>query len=161
MVRHRMLWTLQPGQPGGSWLPGIGRPRWLNGVLGCYHFARRAALDPGSGEPLARSANEPRPSTRDRQAVGWPFELGRERPGCPSRGQPGHGEFTGEPAAPACPPRPEDGYTGAFEVICGDCGDYPELGYSQVPRRLQRLRGPYNTIEAGLAACQERLGLAN
>lgn len=59
------------------------------------------------------------------------------------------------------PGRLEDGYTGAFEVICDDCGDYPELGYSQVPRQLQRLRGPYNTIEAGLAACQEHLGLAN
>jgi len=30
-----MLWTIQPGQPGGSRLPGIGRLRWLNGVLGC------------------------------------------------------------------------------------------------------------------------------
>jgi len=39
-----MLWTLQPGQPGGSRLPGIGRLRWLNGVLGCYDLARRAAL---------------------------------------------------------------------------------------------------------------------
>jgi hypothetical protein len=27
----RMLWTLQPGQPGSSRLPGIGRLRWLNG----------------------------------------------------------------------------------------------------------------------------------
>jgi hypothetical protein len=80
----------------------------------------------------------------------------------PPAGQPGHGEFTASLLRQRVRPgRLEDGYTGAFEVICGDCGDYPELGYSQVPRRLQRLRGPYNTIEAGLAAYQEHLGLAN
>jgi hypothetical protein len=80
----------------------------------------------------------------------------------PPVGQPGHGEFTASLRRQRVRPgRLEDGYTGAFEVICGDCGDYLELGYSQVPRRLQRLRGPYNTIEAGLAACQEHLGLAN
>jgi hypothetical protein len=75
--------------------------------------------------------------------------------------QPGHGEFTASLRRQRVPPgRLEDGYTGAFEVICVDCGDYPDRGYSQVPPRLQRLRGPYNTIEAGLAAYQEHLGLA-
>ena len=49
-------------------------------VLACYHLGRRAALDPGSGVPLARSAYEPRQSGfRDRQAGGWSFDLGRER----------------------------------------------------------------------------------
>lgn len=80
----------------------------------------------------------------------------------PPAGQPGHGEFTASLRRERVRPgRVEDGYTGAFEVICGDCGAYPALGYSQVPRRLQRLRGPYNTIEAGLAAYPEHLGLAN
>lgn len=80
----------------------------------------------------------------------------------PPVGQPGHGEFTASLRRQRVPPgRLEDGYTGAFEVICGDCGDYPDRGYSQVPPRLQRLRGPYNTIKAGLAAYQEHLGLAN
>lgn len=80
----------------------------------------------------------------------------------PPAGQPGHGEFTSSLRRQRVRPgRLEDGYTGAFEVICGDCGDSPELGYSQVPRRLQELRGPYNTIKAGLAAYQEHLGLAN
>jgi hypothetical protein len=80
----------------------------------------------------------------------------------PPAGQPGHGEFTASLRRQRVRPgRLEDGYTGAFEVICGDCGDYPDLDYSQVPRRLQRLRGPYNTIKAGLAAYQEHLGLAN
>jgi hypothetical protein len=79
----------------------------------------------------------------------------------PPAGQPGHGEFTASLRRQRVPPgRLEDGYTGAFEVICGDCGDYPDLGYTQVSPRLQRLRGPYNTIKAGLAAYQEHLGLA-
>jgi hypothetical protein len=79
----------------------------------------------------------------------------------PPAGQSGHGEFTASLRRQrVLPGRLEDGYTGAFEVICGDCGDYPDLAYSQVPRRLQRLRGPYNTIKAGLAAYQEHLGLA-
>jgi hypothetical protein len=80
----------------------------------------------------------------------------------PAAGQPGHGEFTASLRRQRVPPgRLEDGYTGAFEVICGDCGDHPDLGYSQVSPRLQRLRGPYNTIKAGLAAYQEHLGLAS
>ena len=80
----------------------------------------------------------------------------------PVVGQPGHGEFTASLRRQrARRGRLEDGYTGAFEVICGDCGDYPDLAYSQVPRRLQRLRGPYNTIKAGLAAYRDHLGLAN
>jgi hypothetical protein len=78
----------------------------------------------------------------------------------PAAGQSGHGEFTASLRRQRVPPgRLEDGYTGAFEVICGDCGDHPDLGYSQVSPRLQRLRGPYNTIKAGLAAYQEHLGL--
>jgi hypothetical protein len=49
--------------------------------------------------------------------------------------------------------------TGAFELICGDCGDHPYLEYSDLPSRLQQIRGPY-TREAGLAAYVEHLGLA-
>ena len=77
----------------------------------------------------------------------------------PPAGQPGHGEFTASLRRQRVPPgRLEDGYTGAFEVICGDCGDCPDLRYSQVSPRLQRLRGPYNTIKRGLAAYHEHLG---
>jgi hypothetical protein len=80
----------------------------------------------------------------------------------PPPGQSGHGEFTARLRRQRVPPgRPEDGYTGAFEVICGDCGDCSDLDYSQVSPRMQRLRGPYNTIQAGLAAYQEHLGLAD
>jgi hypothetical protein len=51
----------------------------------------------------------------------------------------------------------EGHYTGAFELICRDCGDHPYLDYSEVPYRLQRIRGPY-TMEAGLAAYEKHLG---
>jgi hypothetical protein len=45
----------------------------------------------------------------------------------PPVGQPGHGELTASLRRQRVPPgRLEDGYTGAFEVICGDCGDYPD-----------------------------------
>ena len=52
--------------------------------------------------------------------------------------------------------RVEGGYTGAFEVICCDCGDNPYLGYSEISPRLQRLRGPY-TLREGVAAYMEHL----
>jgi hypothetical protein len=48
--------------------------------------------------------------------------------------------------------------TGAFELICGDCGDHPYLDYPDLPSRLQQIRGPY-TREAGLAAYAKHLGL--
>ncbi len=53
--------------------------------------------------------------------------------------------------------RAEGGYTGAFELICGDCGDHLYLDYSEVSPRLRRIRGPY-TMQAGLAAYEEHLG---
>jgi hypothetical protein len=52
--------------------------------------------------------------------------------------------------------RVQGGWTGAFELICCDCGDNPYLGYSEIPPRLQRLRGPY-TLREGAAAYQEHL----
>jgi hypothetical protein len=50
--------------------------------------------------------------------------------------------------------------TGAFELICGDCGDHPYLEYPDLPSRLQQIRGPY-TREAGLAAYAAHLGLGH
>jgi hypothetical protein len=44
--------------------------------------------------------------------------------------------------------RAERRYTGAFELICCECGDNPYLDYSRVSPRLQQLRGPY-AITAG------------
>jgi len=100
-------------------------------------------------------------SATGKQAAG-PSILAANGRVVPAAGQPGHGEFTASLRRQRVRPgRLEDGYTGAFEVICGDCGDYSTLDYSQVSPRLQRLRGPYNTIEAGLVAYQEHLGLAH
>jgi hypothetical protein len=47
--------------------------------------------------------------------------------------------------------RPEGGYTDAYELICCECGDDPDQDYRDVPRRLQRVRGPY-AVAAGIAA---------
>ena len=51
------------------------------------------------------------------------------------------------------------GGAGLFELICDDCGDHLYLEYSEVPARLQRLRGP-RTMRAALAAYDRHLGLA-
>ena len=61
------------------------------------------------------------------------------------------------------PPRPGDGRPatggGLFELICSDCGDHLYLDYSEVPARLQRLRGPRD-IRSALAAYHRHIGLA-
>ena len=53
--------------------------------------------------------------------------------------------------------RVEGGYTGVFELICPGCGDNPYVDYSEVPPRLQWLRGP-RTLEAALEAYDKHLG---
>ena len=53
--------------------------------------------------------------------------------------------------------RPEGGYTDAYELICCDCGDDPELDYQQVSPQLQRIRGPY-LIAAGVEAYEQHAG---
>ena len=52
--------------------------------------------------------------------------------------------------------RPEGPYTDAFEIICCDCGDHPDLDYGQVSPELQRIRGPY-PIALGIAAYERHL----
>ena len=47
--------------------------------------------------------------------------------------------------------QPEGGYTDAYELICCDCGDDPDLDYREVSPELRRIRGPY-LIAAGVAA---------
>ena len=54
--------------------------------------------------------------------------------------------------------RPDAGYTDAFEIICCDCGDHPDLDYCEVSPELQRVRGPY-LIADGIAACKKHLRL--
>jgi hypothetical protein len=51
----------------------------------------------------------------------------------------------------------EGGYTGLFELICPGCGDHPYLDYSEIPPRLQWLRGP-RTLRGALAVYDKHLG---
>ncbi len=53
--------------------------------------------------------------------------------------------------------RPEDGYTDAFEIVCCDCGDDPDLDYRDVSPELQRIRGPYQPIADGVAAYEKHV----
>ena len=53
----------------------------------------------------------------------------------------------------------DGGYTGQYEVICPACGDDPNLSYQQVPRDLQQLRGPSESLASGLAAFHLHIGL--
>jgi hypothetical protein len=50
----------------------------------------------------------------------------------------------------------EGGYTDAFEIICCDCGDHPDLDYGEVSPELQRIRGPYR-LPAGIAAYEKHV----
>ncbi len=77
----------------------------------------------------------------------------------PLPGQPGHGRaaFVRRQAARIADGRVEGGYTGLFELICPGCGDNPYVDYSQIPPRLQRLRGP-RTLQAALEAYDKHLG---
>ena len=52
----------------------------------------------------------------------------------------------------------EGGYTNAFEIICSDCGDHPDLDYSEVSPGLQQIRGPY-PIADGIAAYEKHINL--
>jgi len=54
--------------------------------------------------------------------------------------------------------RPEGGYTDAFEIICCECGDHPDLDYSQVSPELRRVAGPYPVAD-GISAYVKRVGL--
>jgi hypothetical protein len=71
-------------------------------------------------------------------------------------GQPGHGWTVVLRRQPAriVEGQPQGGYTNAFEIICCECGDNPDLDYRQVSPQLQRIRGPY-PIAAGVAAYEK------
>lgn len=76
----------------------------------------------------------------------------------PSPGQPGHGATASLRRKPVriVNGRAQDGYTDLFEIICPDCGDDLGLDYSEVPVRLQWLRGP-RPLEAGFAVFERHL----
>jgi len=54
--------------------------------------------------------------------------------------------------------RTEGPYTDAFEIICCDCGDDPDLDYLEVSPRLQLVRGPY-PFALGVAAYEQHVDL--
>ena len=77
----------------------------------------------------------------------------------PLAGQPGHGRtaFVRRQPGRIVDGRFEGGYTGLFELICPGCGDHPYLDYSEIPPRLQWLRGP-RTLRGALAVYDKHLG---
>ena len=77
----------------------------------------------------------------------------------PPAGQPGHGRRAVLRRQPVriVHGRFEGGYTDVYEIVWPDCGDHPDLDYSEVSWRLQWLRGPH-PLEAGLAAYHLHLG---
>lgn len=111
----------------------------------------------GTG-PAVRSAAVPAPRPHDRHDPWLRSEL-KDDMTLPLAGQPGHGRT----AFVRCQPtrivdgRFQGGYTGLFELICPGCGDHPYLDYSEVPPRLQRLRGP-RTLQTALVAYNNHLG---
>ena len=52
--------------------------------------------------------------------------------------------------------RVEGGYTDAYELVCCECGDHPDLDYREVSARLRQIRGPY-LIAAGIAAYERHV----
>ena len=54
--------------------------------------------------------------------------------------------------------RAEGPYTEAFEIICCNCGDDPDLDYYAVSPKLQLVRGPHPITE-GVRAYQAHLEL--
>jgi hypothetical protein len=54
--------------------------------------------------------------------------------------------------------RVHGGYTDAWELVCCDCGDHPELDCRDVSPELQRIRGPYS-FAAGITAYGKHVNL--
>jgi hypothetical protein len=77
--------------------------------------------------------------TRDQPRHGWTVVLRR---------QPAH----------LVEGQPEGGYSSAYELICCNCGDHPDLDYSEVSSELQQIRGPY-PIADGIAAYEKHVKL--
>ena len=108
-----------------------------------------------TGEQLSRVGRGRH--TRDPQSS---FEAGDVMT-VPVAGQLGHGMTASLRRQPVriVEGRKEGGYRDAFEVICCDCGDHPYWDYSEISLSLQRIRGPYTTMAAALAAYDQHLGL--
>jgi hypothetical protein len=79
----------------------------------------------------------------------------------PVAGQSGHGMTASVRRQPTriVEGRKEGGSRDAFEIVCCDCGDHPYWDYFEISPSLQRIRGPYTTMAAALAAYEQHLGL--
>ena len=122
----------------------------------------RADVHADNGTRPDDQASAERAAPRARQARDpWHRAEAGEAVTVPAAGQPGHGRAASLRRQPAriVLGRMDGGYTGAFEVICCDCGDRPFWDYSEIPFQLQRIRGPY-PLDAGIGAYEQHLGLA-
>lgn len=77
-------------------------------------------------------------------------------------GTPGHGN--GTPSLRLQPKSIENGYikggyTDMWELICPACGDSYSLDYSSVTPEIQKIRGPYSTIDEAKGALRAHCGL--
>ena len=52
--------------------------------------------------------------------------------------------------------RAEGGYTDAYELVCCECGDHPDLDFREISPELQQIRGPYQ-ITVGIAAYERHV----
>jgi hypothetical protein len=110
-----------------GWDDGRARRRWhaagnrLPGRSRAVHAPRRACM---AGDPWLRLDTD----------AGVTLPLA---------GQPGHGgtAYLRRQPARIVDGRMEGGYTGTFELICGQCGDHHYLDYSKTPRDCGRSAG--------------------
>jgi hypothetical protein len=112
----------------------------------------------GTG-PVARQAAVSAPCPDDRRDPCLSIEPNGAST-VPPAGQLGHGSTAVLRRRPVriVDGRFEGGYIDVFELIFPSCGDHPNLDYSEVPPRLEWLRGP-RTLERALAAYDRHLGL--
>lgn len=78
----------------------------------------------------------------------------------PPAGQPGHGSTASVRRLPVkvMDGIIRDGDTDMFELICPDCGD-DGRDRAEVPAELQRLRGPFPTVDDAREALSQHMGL--
>jgi hypothetical protein len=113
---------------------------------------RMTATGPGArlaSVPTSRLHDHRDPWLRMGPSVGMTFPLA---------GQPGHGStaFVRRQPVRIVDGRAEGGYTDVFEFICPGCGDNPHVDFSEIPPRLQWLRGPH-TLQAALEVYDKHL----
>ena len=155
-------YTLQAGV--AAYADHLGVPRLRETRRG-WPGADDAVAGPADPDPVTR----PRPATRLRavRASRSPHDSrdpklyadAEDVAARPGAGQPGHGRTASLRRQPVriADGRMEGGYTSLFELICPGCGDHPYVDYSEVPPRLQQIRGPY-TMSVGLAVYAKHLG---